>query len=152
MNIGISDVHVQLYISWPLLLQAPTVVSPIIDNVYLTDVYGSTKRNTDCHLTRGVARSLCRGWTSCSCFWSSSSAHDTETDGAFTHSWLCVSDWTPRVASMHTPWLSRVCLSVFLSEVSSHNKLLIPKTSDLGDRHFVIRSLYKNLYWCDFTY
>jgi len=34
----------------------------------------------------------------------------------------------------------------------SHNKLLIPKTSDLGDRHFIIRSLYKNLYWCDFTY
>jgi len=28
----------------------------------------------------------------------------------------------------------------------SHNKLLIPKTSDLGDRHFIIRSLYKNLY------
>jgi len=27
----------------------------------------------------------------------------------------------------------------------SHNKLLIPKTSDLGDRHFIIRSLYKNL-------
>ena len=26
-----------------------------------------------------------------------------------------------------------------------HNKFLIPKTSDLGDRHFIIRSLYKNL-------
>ena len=33
----------------------------------------------------------------------------------------------------------------------SHNKLLIPKTSDLDDRHFIIRSLYKNLYWCDQT-
>ena len=26
------------------------------------------------------------------------------------------------------------------------NKILISKTSDLGDRHFIIRSLYKNLY------
>jgi len=34
----------------------------------------------------------------------------------------------------------------------SHQKLLIPKTSDLADRHFIIRSLYKNLYWCDFTH
>ena len=33
----------------------------------------------------------------------------------------------------------------------SHNKLLIPKTSDLGDRHFIIRSLYKNAYWCDYN-
>ena len=35
----------------------------------------------------------------------------------------------------------------------SHNKLslLIPKTSDLGERHFIIRSLYKNLYWCDYN-
>ena len=32
----------------------------------------------------------------------------------------------------------------------NHNKFLIPKTSDLGDRHFIVRSLYKNLYWCDF--
>ena len=28
----------------------------------------------------------------------------------------------------------------------NHNKFLIPKTSDLGDRHFIVRSLYKNLY------
>jgi len=28
----------------------------------------------------------------------------------------------------------------------NHNKFLIPKTSDLADRHFIIRSLYKNLY------
>ena len=33
----------------------------------------------------------------------------------------------------------------------SHNKLLIPKTSEIGDRHFIIRSLYKNLYWCDYN-
>ena len=33
----------------------------------------------------------------------------------------------------------------------NHNKFLIPKTSDLGDRHFIMRSLYKNLYWCDLT-
>ena len=32
----------------------------------------------------------------------------------------------------------------------NHNKFLIPKTSYLGDRHFIVRSLYKNLYWCDF--
>jgi len=46
-------------------------------------------------------------------------------------------------------------LRTFLSErpettyslrTRSHNKLLITKTSDLGDRHFIIRSLYKNLY------
>ena len=46
-------------------------------------------------------------------------------------------------------------LNTFLSErpettyslrTRSHNKLLIPKTSDLDDRHFIIRSLYKNLY------
>ena len=28
----------------------------------------------------------------------------------------------------------------------NHNKFLIPKTSDLGDRHFITKSLYKNLY------
>jgi len=28
----------------------------------------------------------------------------------------------------------------------NHNKFLILKTSDLGDRHFIVRSLYKNLY------
>jgi len=28
----------------------------------------------------------------------------------------------------------------------NHNKFLVPKTSDLRDRHFIIRSLYKNLY------
>jgi len=28
---------------------------------------------------------------------------------------------------------------------------LIPKTSNLGDRHFIIRMLYTNLYWYDFT-
>ena len=28
----------------------------------------------------------------------------------------------------------------------NHHKLLIPQTSDLGDRHFIIRSLYRNLY------
>ena len=28
----------------------------------------------------------------------------------------------------------------------NHNKFLIPRTSDLGDRHFIVRSLYKNLY------
>jgi len=33
----------------------------------------------------------------------------------------------------------------------NHNKFLIPKTSDFGDRHFIIRSIYKNLYWCDLT-
>jgi len=27
-----------------------------------------------------------------------------------------------------------------------HNKIIITKTSDLGDRRFIIRSLYKNLY------
>ena len=46
-------------------------------------------------------------------------------------------------------------LHTFLSErpetthslrTRSHHKLLIPKTSDLGDRHFIIRSLYGNLY------
>jgi len=31
----------------------------------------------------------------------------------------------------------------------NHNKFLIPKTSNLGDRHFIIRSIYKNLYWCN---
>jgi len=33
----------------------------------------------------------------------------------------------------------------------NHNEFLITKTSDLGDRKFIIRSLYKNLYWCDLT-
>ena len=51
-------------------------------------------------------------------------------------------------------------LQTFLSErpettyslrTRSHNKLLTPKTSDLDDRHFIIRSLYKNLYWCDLS-
>ena len=28
----------------------------------------------------------------------------------------------------------------------NHNKFLIHKTSDLGDRHFIVRSLYNNLY------
>jgi len=28
----------------------------------------------------------------------------------------------------------------------NHNKFLIPKASDLGDRHFIIRMLYENLY------
>ena len=32
---------------------------------------------------------------------------------------------------------------------TNHNKFLIPKTSDLGDRHFIIWSFDKNLYWCD---
>ena len=51
------------------------------------------------------------------------------------------------------PWHHRVyrrkhtgCLGF-----SAKTKFLIPKTSDLGDRHFVIRSLYKYSYWCDLT-
>jgi len=55
---------------------------------------------------------------------------------------------------------SQSCFYTCLSERSeiayslrtrNHNKFLIPKNSDLGDRHFIIRSLYKNLYWCDLT-
>ena len=46
-------------------------------------------------------------------------------------------------------------LHTFLSErpdttyslrTKSHNKLLIPKTSGLGDRHFIIRSLFTKTY------
>jgi len=57
--------------------------------------------------------------------------------------------------------LSNNVLHTFLSErpettyslrTRSHNKLLIPQTSNLDDRHFIIRSLYKNLYWCDLTH
>jgi len=29
----------------------------------------------------------------------------------------------------------------------NHNKILIPKTSDLNERHFLIRVLYKHCYW-----
>ena len=36
-------------------------------------------------------------------------------------------------------------------QTRNHSKFIIPKTSDLGDWHFIIRSLYKNLYWCDLT-
>jgi len=33
----------------------------------------------------------------------------------------------------------------------NYNKFLIPKTNNLGDRHFISRMLYKNLYRCDLT-
>jgi len=38
---------------------------------------------------------------------------------------------------------------VAASEQVCLQPVLIPKTSDLGDRHFIIRSLYKNSYWWD---
>ena len=50
---------------------------------------------------------------------------------------------TPHV--LHT-FVSERPDTTYLLRTRSHNKLLIPKTSDLGDRHFIIRSLYKNLY------
>ena len=46
---------------------------------------------------------------------------------------------------LHT-YLSERPETAYSLRTRSHNKLLIPKTSDLGDRHFIIRSLYKNLY------
>jgi len=42
-----------------------------------------------------------------------------------------------------------VCLIAYSLRTRNHNKFLILKASDLGDRHFIIRSLYKILYWCD---
>ena len=45
-------------------------------------------------------------------------------------------------------WAPRIAYSL---RTRNHNKFLIPKTSDLGDQHCIIRSLYKNLYWCDLT-
>jgi len=46
---------------------------------------------------------------------------------------------------LHT-FLSERLETTYSLGTRSHNKLLIPKTSDLDDRHFIIRSLYKNLY------
>ena len=46
---------------------------------------------------------------------------------------------------LHT-FLSERPETTYSLRTRSHNKQLIPKTSDLGDRHFIIRSLYKNLY------
>ena len=52
---------------------------------------------------------------------------------------------------LHT-FLSERPETIYSLRTRSHNNLLIPKTSDLGDRHFIIRSLYKNLYWCYLTH
>jgi len=55
---------------------------------------------------------------------------------------------------------SNLCIYTYMSErpeiayslrTRNQNKLLTPKTSDLQDRLFIIRSLHKNLYWCDLT-
>jgi len=43
---------------------------------------------------------------------------------------------------LHT-FLSERPETTYSLRTRSHNKLLIPKTSDLDDRHFIIRSLYK---------
>jgi len=51
---------------------------------------------------------------------------------------------------LHT-FLSERPETTYSLRTRRHNKLLIPKTSDLDDRHFIIRSLYKNWYRCDLT-
>ena len=33
-----------------------------------------------------------------------------------------------------------------------HNITLITKTSELNDRDFIIRNIYKNLYWCSYKH
>jgi len=45
---------------------------------------------------------------------------------------------------MYLPDRSQI---VYTLRNRNHNKILIPKTSDLNERHFLIRVLYKHCYW-----
>jgi len=63
-------------------------------------------------------------------------------------------DWLIKLrfyVPVDTKWVMSETRSSQPLRTRNHNNFHIPKTSGLADRHFIIRSLYKNLYWCDLT-